>query len=38
MEKATDLPQIADKLSHDVVSMSGIRAYNVSGDRHRLHS
>jgi hypothetical protein len=37
-EKTTDLPQITDTLSHNVVSstprLSGIRTHNISGDRH----
>ena len=37
-EKSTDLPQITDTLSHNVVSstprLSGIRTHNISGDRH----
>ena len=39
-EKTTDLPQVSDTLSHNVVSctpcLSGIRTHNVSGDRHWL--
>jgi hypothetical protein len=39
-EKTTDLPQVTDKLSHNVVSstdrLSGIRTQNFSGDRHWL--
>jgi len=35
-EKTTDLPQVNDTLSHNVVSstprLSGIRTHNVSGD------
>ena len=39
-EKTTDLPQVTDKLSHNVVSstdrLSGIQTQNFSGDRHWL--
>ena len=44
LEKTTDLLQATDKLYHmyNVVMstpcLSGIQTYNVSGDRHRLHS
>jgi hypothetical protein len=37
-EKTTDLPQVIQTLSHNVVSstprLSWIRTHNVSGDRH----
>jgi len=37
-KKITDLPQVVDKLSHNVVSntprLSGVRTHNFSGDRH----
>ena len=40
-EKTTDLSQVTDKLSHNVVSstpaMNGVRTYSFSGDRHGLH-
>ena len=39
-EKTTDLQQITQTLSHNVVSstpgLSGIRTRNVSGDGHRI--
>jgi hypothetical protein len=38
VEKTIDLPQVTDKLSHNVISstppLNGIRTNNVSGDRH----
>jgi hypothetical protein len=37
-EKTTDLPQVIQTLSHNIVSstprLSWIRTHNVSGDRH----
>ena len=37
-KKTTDLPQVAETLSHNFVSstprLSGIRIHNISGDRH----
>jgi len=40
-KKITDLPQVVDKLSHNVVSntprLSGVRTHSFSGERHWLH-
>ena len=43
MEKTTDMPQVTDKLYHTMLyrvypCLSGIRAHNVSGDKHRLYT
>jgi hypothetical protein len=40
LEKTTNLSQVADKLSHNVVNLAmiEIQTHNISGDRHWVHT